>query len=65
MGPICICANRSHFYILVLECLGFVESSRLVIMTPKSITKLRFGLGIMPNKKTNWNFSYIYIFCFM
>ncbi len=48
MGPICNCVNRSHFNILVFECLGFVESSRLVIVTPRSIAKLGFGLGIVP-----------------
>jgi hypothetical protein len=34
--------------ILVLECLGLVESSKVVIVTPRPTTKLRFGLGIMP-----------------
>jgi hypothetical protein len=34
--------------ILVLECLGLVESSKVVIMTPKPIAELKFGLGIMP-----------------
>jgi hypothetical protein len=34
--------------ILVLECIGCVEPSRVVIMTPKPIAKLKFGLGIMP-----------------
>ncbi len=34
--------------ILVLLCLGAVEFSRIVIVTPMPIMKLRFGLGIMP-----------------
>ncbi len=34
--------------ILVLECLGLVESSRVMIMTPRPIAKLRFDLSIMP-----------------
>ncbi len=33
--------------ILVLECLGRVKPSGVMIMTPKLITKLRFVLGIM------------------
>jgi hypothetical protein len=64
MGSIYICANRSHFNILVLKCLGFVESSRLLIVTPKSIMKLRFGLDIMPNKKLLGNFNiFFFLFC--
>ncbi len=34
--------------ILVLECLGIVEYDRVVIVTPRPIAKLEFGLGIMP-----------------
>jgi hypothetical protein len=34
--------------ILVLKCLGLVESSRVVIVTPMLIAKLGFGLSIMP-----------------
>ncbi len=34
--------------ILVLKCLGPIESSKIVIMTPMPITKLGFSLGIMP-----------------
>jgi hypothetical protein len=34
--------------ILVLKCLGLVEFNRVVIVTPKLITKIGFGLGIMP-----------------
>ncbi len=48
MGLICTIANKFHFNILVLKCLGFVKSSRLVIVTPMPILKLGFGLGIMP-----------------
>jgi hypothetical protein len=48
MGPICNYANKSQSNILVLKWLGLVESTNLVIMTPRPITKLRFGLGIMP-----------------
>ncbi len=47
MGPICNYANRSQFNILVVECLGLVESNSLVIMTPRPKTKLGFDLGIM------------------
>ncbi len=38
---------RSHFSILVLKCLGFIESNRLMIMTPRPIEKLGCGRGIM------------------
>jgi hypothetical protein len=31
MGPIYNCANRSHSNILVLKCLGLVDSNRLMI----------------------------------
>ncbi len=34
--------------ILVLKCLGLVESNKVVIVTPMLITKIGFGLGIMP-----------------
>jgi hypothetical protein len=34
--------------ILVLECLGIIESNRVVIVTHGPIAKLEFGLGIMP-----------------
>ncbi len=34
--------------VLVLKCLGPVESNRVLIMAPKPIVKLGFGFGIMP-----------------
>ncbi len=34
--------------ILVLKCLGPVEFNRVMIVTPKPITKLGFDLNIMP-----------------
>jgi hypothetical protein len=48
MGPIYNCANRSHSNILVLKCLGLVDSNRLMIVTTKPIEKLGFDLAIMP-----------------
>jgi hypothetical protein len=48
MGPICNCANRPHSNILVLKCIGFIESSRLMIVIAKPIEKLGFDFGIMP-----------------
>ncbi len=33
--------------IFVLKCLSIVESNRVVIVTPRPISKLEFGLGIM------------------
>jgi hypothetical protein len=48
MGPIYNCTNKSQSNILVLKCLGLIESSSLVIVTHRPITKLGFGLGIMP-----------------
>ncbi len=33
--------------ILVLKCLSLVEYGRIMIVTPKPIIKLEFGLGIM------------------
>jgi hypothetical protein len=62
MGPIYNCANNSHFNILALKCLSLVESSRLMIMTPRHITKLGFGFGIMPYQRTPWKISYFFPF---
>ncbi len=39
MGLIYNCTNRSHFHILVLKCLSFVEFSILMIVTPMLTTK--------------------------
>jgi hypothetical protein len=62
MGPICNCVNKSHSNILVLKCLGLVDSSRLMIVTPMPIMKLRFGLGIMPYKRLFGNYHIFLIF---
>jgi hypothetical protein len=48
VGPIYNYAKKFKYNILVLECLGLVESDSLVIVTHMPITKLGFGLGIMP-----------------
>ncbi len=34
--------------IVILKCLGPIVYGRVMIVTPKPITKLGFGLGIMP-----------------
>ncbi len=43
--------------ILVLKCLGLVEFSRVVIVTPKPMAKLGFDLNIMPWQMTPWKVS--------
>ncbi len=48
--------------ILVLECLGLIEFSRIMIVTPMPIMKLRFGLGIMPQQRTPWKVCYLFHF---
>jgi hypothetical protein len=40
--------TRKTCNILVLKCLGIVESNRVMIVTTRPIAKLEFGLGIMP-----------------
>ncbi len=40
-------ANGSQSNILVLKCLGLVESNGLVIVTHRPILKLGFGIGII------------------
>jgi hypothetical protein len=34
--------------IFILKCLSLIEFNRVMIVTPKPITKIGFGLGIMP-----------------
>jgi hypothetical protein len=40
--------RNEYCNIFILECLGFVESNIIMILTPRPIVKLGFGLGIMP-----------------
>jgi hypothetical protein len=47
---------------LVLDCLGLIESSRIMIVTSKPIMKLGSSLGIMPYQRTPWKVSYPFLF---
>lgn len=37
--------KRKACNILILKCLGYAESNRVMIMTPRPIAKLGFGLA--------------------
>lgn len=40
--------KNEDYNILVVRCIGCVEPSIVVMMTSKIMTKLKFGIGIMP-----------------
>ncbi len=47
-GPTIPREKNEDYIILVLECIGHVESSIILMMMSKIMAKLRFGIGIMP-----------------
>ncbi len=48
VGPTRLETRSEACNILVLGCFGHVEPNRIMIVTPKPITKLGFGFGIIP-----------------
>ncbi len=47
--------------ILVLRCIGDVEPNSIVITMPKSITKLGFSFGLLPQLRTPMKFPIFFI----